>query len=271
MKRKPLSPGFLTAVFSLITVMAVNGNNIVFVTSTTHTGNLGGLVGGDSICQQSAGAAGLAGTYRAWLSSFQTSANARLIHSASPYQRVDGMIIASNWTDLVDGILTAPINVNEFGVTVNVNVWTGTSSAASSTAADCSSWLSTASPTGGTIGNSGTIAASWSQNTNGGCNLLRALYCFQQVPNSARISGRVLSSTGRPITHAKIEISSGGLPTPLIYYTDRHGSYSSGDLGDQIYTITPSHRRFTFSPASRNLAISGTNVTNADFTGIPIP
>ena len=40
----------------------------VFVTSTVHDGNLGGLVGADAICNSLASAAGLAGTYKAWLS-----------------------------------------------------------------------------------------------------------------------------------------------------------------------------------------------------------
>jgi hypothetical protein len=40
----------------------------VFVTSTTQTGNLGGLSGADQICNDRAVAAGLTGNYLAWLS-----------------------------------------------------------------------------------------------------------------------------------------------------------------------------------------------------------
>src|SRR5262249_42934796 len=40
----------------------------VFVTSTTHDGNLGGLDGADAICASLAANAGLSGTYKAWLS-----------------------------------------------------------------------------------------------------------------------------------------------------------------------------------------------------------
>jgi hypothetical protein len=40
----------------------------VFVTSTVHDGNLGGLAGADAICNSLASDAGLPGTYKAWLS-----------------------------------------------------------------------------------------------------------------------------------------------------------------------------------------------------------
>jgi Protein of unknown function (DUF1554) len=59
----------------------------VFVTSTTHTGNLGGLDGADAICQaraESLNSAAPAGTYKAWLSTAAESAAARLTHATVP-------------------------------------------------------------------------------------------------------------------------------------------------------------------------------------------
>jgi len=41
---------------------------IVFATSTLQNGNLGGLAGADQICQEHADAAGLLGSFKAWLS-----------------------------------------------------------------------------------------------------------------------------------------------------------------------------------------------------------
>jgi len=42
-------------------------NKIVFVTSSTYTGTLGGIAGADSLCQTHAARAGLPGVYKAWL------------------------------------------------------------------------------------------------------------------------------------------------------------------------------------------------------------
>ena len=54
----------------------------VFVTSTTHTGNLGGLDGADAICQARAESGPAApGTYKAWLSTAAESA------ASSPHPR----------------------------------------------------------------------------------------------------------------------------------------------------------------------------------------
>ena len=87
----------------------------VFVTSITYPANLGGLAGADAKCQSRAVAAGLGGTWRAWLSDQTVSAASRLTHNAGPYKLVDGTPIANSWTDLTDGVLANPINKTEFG------------------------------------------------------------------------------------------------------------------------------------------------------------
>ena len=48
---------------------------LVFITSTLHDGNLGGVAGADQICNELASDAGLPGTYMAWLSSSQPGEN----------------------------------------------------------------------------------------------------------------------------------------------------------------------------------------------------
>jgi hypothetical protein len=97
----------------------------VFVSSLRYSANLGGLSGADSKCQTLAHAAGLLGSYRAWLSSASTSASSRLTHSDVPYMTVGRQTIADNWTDLTDGILQAPVT-DEVGVIHSDDVWTGT-------------------------------------------------------------------------------------------------------------------------------------------------
>ena len=81
----------------------------VFVTSTKHTGNLGGQAGADAICQSRASAAGLAGTFLAWISEGSIDEpRDRFTQSSASYRRVDGTTIASNWDDLIDGHLFLP-------------------------------------------------------------------------------------------------------------------------------------------------------------------
>ena len=81
----------------------------VFVTSTTHTGDLKaegggatGLAGADNICNARAGEASLPGTYTAWLSTNATDARDRVTQASVPYLQTNGIKIADNFADLVD-------------------------------------------------------------------------------------------------------------------------------------------------------------------------
>ncbi len=94
----------------------------VFLTSTTHDGNLGGLDGADAICQGLADAAGIGVTrnYRAWLASGDGSPDTLFMRSARPYVRRDGATVADDYTDLITcdaaspfSCLQNPINVTE--------------------------------------------------------------------------------------------------------------------------------------------------------------
>jgi hypothetical protein len=105
----------------------------VFISSTTYTANLGGLVGADAKCKALADAAGIPGTFMAWLSTHSTTTSespaTRFTRSTVPYTRVDGVVVAINWDDLVSGILKSPIMVTETGNLVtgsHIGVWTAT-------------------------------------------------------------------------------------------------------------------------------------------------
>ncbi|MCW8956865.1 MAG: putative Ig domain-containing protein, partial [Gammaproteobacteria bacterium] len=99
--------------------------NTVFVTSQSYTGDFGGLVAADAICQSEANTAGLSGVFKAFLSDNTTSATSRLYHSKLPYALVNGTQIASNWADLVDGRIDSRLNLTASGVTAWRYVWTG--------------------------------------------------------------------------------------------------------------------------------------------------
>ena len=90
-----------------------------FVTSTMHSGNLGGLAGADAECQRLAAAAGAGGrTWRAYLSTqgSQTAAavNARDRIGNGPWHNANGVMVAGSLADLHGDVQrdTNLINVN---------------------------------------------------------------------------------------------------------------------------------------------------------------
>jgi len=94
----------------------------VFVTSHCYLGSLGGLSGADAACQSLADAAGLAGTFAAWISDAYDGPSVRLPHASVPYVLTDGAVVARDWGDLVDGdrqmriVLAAPHHAGEADV-----------------------------------------------------------------------------------------------------------------------------------------------------------
>ena len=160
---------------------------IVFVTSETYNGALGGLAGADAICQGRADDAGLPGTYRAWLSDSTTSVRDRFDrdYDDAPFVRTDGARVANDWADLTDGTLLAAITRDEFNNTGGANyVWTNTNRGGNGRGSnDCNGWTSDSS-TGTVYSTIGTVSATntlWTA-TSGtyGCSSRRSLYCFQQ-------------------------------------------------------------------------------------------
>lgn len=161
----------------------------VFVSSETYDGDLGGLDGADTICQDLASGAGLTSgdaTFRAWLSSSDTSAASRLHHSPEEYILVDGTVVAENWDDLADGAIASAINLDELGglAVETPRAWTNTtSSAASRGAADCAGWKSNTQGSKGHVGWVVMTDAEWTQAidfTPAGCIQERRLYCVEQ-------------------------------------------------------------------------------------------
>ncbi|MDB4512000.1 hypothetical protein N9060_00915 [Arenicella sp.] len=113
----------------------------VFLSSSVHTANLGGLVGADAICQGLATDAGLNGEFKAWLSgwvgeldpfsgfilSSSRGPRERFTRSTGPYQLVDGTIVAYDFNDLFTGSIRNPIDLNEIGQPLmEEGVWTNT-------------------------------------------------------------------------------------------------------------------------------------------------
>ncbi len=167
----------------------------VFVTSTTYSGNLGGLSGADAKCQTRAQAAGLSGTYKAWLSTSGANGSpaTRFARATVPYRLVNGALIANDWSDLVDGRLSAPIDRTELGTSPTATsapcttttplavVFTATrvtGEALVGVDQTCAAWTSS---TGlASFGSTGTNLAPWTAGCSGGCSFVAALFCFEQ-------------------------------------------------------------------------------------------
>lgn len=161
----------------------------VFVTSTQYSTNLGGVAGADSICATRASAAGLSGTFLAWIADGNNSSapDVRFTKSSGPYGLVGtyGPQIADDWADLTDGLLDNPINIDEFGnsqsfgnVMTNVKI-DGTRSDTN----HCNGWASTSFSYSYVRGDLNSSGFTWTRNTfTAGCSSISSqrLYCFEQ-------------------------------------------------------------------------------------------
>jgi hypothetical protein len=172
----------------------------VFVTNTSHRGDMGGLRGADSICQAQATNAGLGGTWRAWLSdSAFGSAGNRLTHSTVPYKTLDGTQIANDWSDLTDGSITAAINVNSSGNKVTTNTWTGTESTGESTAENqCQNWSydGGGSDFGGAVGGTAQTDTNWTKYQSAACSTQLPIYCIEQEATANPLASGLVSYWG---------------------------------------------------------------------------
>jgi len=166
---------------------------LVFITSTLHDGNLGGLHGADAICQQRAIAGGLDGEFRAWISNDTDSPESRFNQADVPYVLPNnGPQIAGSWTELTDfcdnqvppnQCIDNPIMTNEFGVsltnTEETAVWTNTNRFGDTTGGSgCDNWSNINIVT--FFGRADETGVGWTDSATLGCDNELRLYCFQQ-------------------------------------------------------------------------------------------
>jgi hypothetical protein len=153
---------------------------VAFVTSTTYTGDLGGVAGADAKCQTRATAAGLANAskFKAWLSDSTHSAISRLSGNG-PWSRLDGYTVANDKTDLTDGMLFAPIEQTEQGTYWNLYAWTGTDASGAAVTDTCNDWIDGTSGYQGVIGSGSLASELWTNYTGVVCSDTRPLYCFE--------------------------------------------------------------------------------------------
>ena len=164
-----------------------------FVTSTTHTGDLGGLAGADAICNARAAAENLPGTYMAWISTNQGSPSTRFTQSTVPYITPDPQYgtVANDWADLVDSsLITALARTEAGGPSINITgntcggslrlARTGTTAMGTAAIQTCSNFSSGANNSFGSIGKTTSVDGAWSTCVDRACDGLMPIYCFQQ-------------------------------------------------------------------------------------------
>ena len=164
----------------------------VFLASGWGTGNLStwpgaggnsGLAAGDAICRARAAAAGLANAdrFKAWLSDSTTNAKDR-ITSDGPWVRLDGVPIAENKADLLDGSLFTSINLTETGLYYgNYGVWSGTTDNGVKTPNTCNDWTDGSSGFMGSFGVAPNAGPGWSSGWSNGTSCNQSVFMLRCI------------------------------------------------------------------------------------------
>jgi cysteine-rich repeat protein len=143
---------------------------------------LAGIPLADARCNALAAAAGISGSFKAWLSDSDSSPADRFDTAFSGLYRLlspDFPIVASGWPDLTDGALSHPIDADEKGALTQENVLTNTApDGASASDLHCSAWTANDNTTT-TFGQSSALDATWTEAVAGACSFSGRLYCFE--------------------------------------------------------------------------------------------
>jgi hypothetical protein len=166
----------------------------IFVSSSEHTGALGGLEGADGICQGLADASIIVpeGEYVALLSDDDIHASARLTPSIGPYVRPDGVPVAENFAALfgtgrgASRFLINQPNVDESGFNAaNPETWTGTLStgiARGGADRNCMNWTvgDVVTSEEGWVGVNNAVFDGWIDIFQRKCDVPSHIYCVQR-------------------------------------------------------------------------------------------
>lgn len=180
---------------------------LVFLSSETYTGNLGGVSGADLKCQALAQAAGLANAkkYRAWLSNGVQSPLSRFDQidvDDLPYALRNGRLVAASFTELVEDGPRTGIWLTELGTPLFKKlVWTNTTATGEpfSPTNHCSEWVSSSQQITVRLGLNAVDVEQgpewdlwrnqrrWTSYFTWPCSLSHHLYCFEDGQDGGAI------------------------------------------------------------------------------------
>lgn len=182
---------------------------LVFYTSITGRGDLSswadvsgsgltGLEAADGICQARAEAAGLSGTFVAWLSDDSSDAYCRanglngkkddncgeteLPTGAGPWFRTDGKPFSGSINELVDSsMIYCPVRADEFGSVHDASYlyWTGTRENGTLVGDNCSNWSDSTSPETINLGNTTATVHRFTEGSHMSCINSARLLCLE--------------------------------------------------------------------------------------------
>jgi hypothetical protein len=153
--------------------------SLVFVTSMEYEATVGDfLMDANRECAHLAQEADLPGGWAAWLSDDDTDAEGSIVDAK--YVLRNGTVIANNMTELLDGNLDNPIQVDEDGNTAtgDIEVWTGTNANGTNSGVNCNNWNSNSDQDTGQSGLANAKDEAWTNNQAEDCDVSNRLYCF---------------------------------------------------------------------------------------------
>lgn len=157
-------------------------DNLVFTAATPGAlGELGGVDGGDAVCEAAARVYGLPGSYRAWLGP-PLEAAARL-QGARGWRRLDGAPFVDHAADLADGgaLWSTPVvGTTSMGVLTPSTGVVATGALSDGGRADCGGWRNTTTTLEAGSGNPSMAGREWQAMSANlpTCNAPALLYCF---------------------------------------------------------------------------------------------
>ncbi|HRI07524.1 MAG TPA: hypothetical protein PKW35_06890 [Nannocystaceae bacterium] len=124
----------------------------------------------------------------AWLSDDTQGPAARFLTKGGPrpYHRLDpdAPLVATNWADLTDGTLVAPIDRDATGASIKAphEVWTNTTPAGAPSSIDntCDAWTLGAGSGSGNRGSASASDSTWTERDTTGCQSKLRIYCVEQ-------------------------------------------------------------------------------------------
>jgi hypothetical protein len=153
--------------------------SLVFVSSVEYDATVGAfLMDANRECAHLAQEADLPGGWVAWLSDDDTDAEGSIVDAK--YVLRNGTVIANNMTELLDGNLDNPIQVDEDGNTAtgDIEVWTGTNANGTNSGVNCNNWNSNSDQDTGQSGLANAKDEAWTNNQAEDCDVSNRLYCF---------------------------------------------------------------------------------------------